>query len=246
MKRSAAATLHRTVRRGLTWRPKSLGREEVDISRLISPLRYDVRVRADFYDFLEANEHLPEAALLEAARDQPYRVWFEQVAVPRFRPWAHSTPQLFDEHYDERVLRSLTMLRSFCDGGFDLRTPVTLRWVRGVPRTDSGVEVSARLHVGDGGHRLALLLRSGGVLHPKQFRVDPRTQPAVIDNTAILARALELPEATYARFISAGFTDQGFDTVAGLHFHLAKTDPSRVSELEQLLQAHGRTARLSV
>ena len=78
------------------------------------------------------------------------------------------------------------------------------------------------------------------------MRIDPRHQPAVIDNTAILAGALDLSETTYARFVSRGFTDQSFDTLAGLHFHLAKADPSRVTELEQVLQAHGRTARLSV
>ncbi len=246
MKRSAAATLHRTARRGLTWRPKSLGREVVDITALISPLRYDVIVRSEFYGFLEENEDLPTDQLMEAARHEPYRVWFEQVAVPRFRPWAQLSPAVFEEHFDERVQRSLAMLRSFRASGFDKRRPVTLRWVRGVPRTDRGVEVSARLHVGDGGHRLALLLRDGGVLHPGQFRIDPRHQPTVIDNTAILASALQLPESTYARFVSRGFCDQTFDTVAGLHFHLGKAHPSRVTELEEMLQAHGRTARLSV
>lgn len=246
MKRSAAATLHRTARRGLTWRPKSLGREEVDIARLISPLRYDVVVRAQFYDFLESHEDLPREQLIEAARLEPYRVWFEQVAVPRFRPWARVTPEILEEHFDERVLRSRAMLRSFRADGFDNRRPVTLRRVRGVPRTDSGVAVSKRVHVGDGGHRLALLLRSGGVLAPGQFRVDPRHQPAVIDNTAILASALELSEPTYARFVSRGFTDQTFDTIAGLHCHLVKSESSRVVELEQVLQAHGRAARLSV
>lgn len=243
MKRSVAATVHRAARRGLTWRPKQLGAEPIDIARLISPLRYDVVVRAQFYSFLEQHEHLPGPALVEAARHEPYRVWFEQVAVPRFRPWTTARPGELEQGFDERVLRSLQMLRSYRVSGFDERRPITLRWVRGVARTDTGVVVSARLHLGDGGHRLALLLRAGGTLHPGQFRVDPRRQPAVLDNTVILARALDLTEADYARFIGRAFTDEGFDTVAGLQSHLANTDPKRVGELERVLQAHGRSCR---
>lgn len=241
MKRSVVATVHRAARRGLTWRPKQLGAEPIDIARLISPLRYDVVVRAQFYAFLESHEHLPERALTEAARQEPYRVWFERVAMPRFRPWAAARPVDLEEGFDERVLRSLQMLRAFRATGFDERRPITLRWVRGVARTDSGIVVSSHLHLGDGGHRLALLLRSGGTLHPGQFRVDPRRQPAVLDNTVILARELALPEDAYTRFVGRAFTDQGFDTVAGLQSHLARTDPKRVSELQRVLLAHGRT-----
>lgn len=241
MKRSVAATVHRAARRGLTWRPKQLGAEPIDIQRLISPLRYDVEVRAQFYGFLEQHDHLSRRALVEAACHEPYRVWFEKVALPRFRPWTTTKPADLEQGFDERVLRSRQMLRSFRSGGFDPRRPVTLRWVRGVARTDSGIVVSSRLHVGDGGHRLALLLRSGGTLHPGQFRVDPRRQPAVLDNTAILARELDLPEAVYTRFVGRAFTDEGFDTVAGLQSHLASTDPTRVVELQRVLHAHGRS-----
>lgn len=246
MKRSAVATLHRTARRGLTWRPKTVGREPIAIESLVSPLRYDVVVRARFYDFLEANEHLPRERLLAAARDEPYRLWFEKVAVPRFRPWAMKTPTSLEDHFDERVTRSLDMMRTFRRDGFAGLPPVTLRWVRGVPVTDRGVTVAARLHVGDGGHRLGLLLRSGGCLEPGQYRVDPRRYPAVIDNTAILAPALDLDEQTYARFVSAGYGERRFDTVAALHSHLAGTDPARADELEQVVASHGRPVRLEV
>ena len=106
--------------------------------------------------------------------------------------------------------------------------------------------VVGRLHVGDGGHRLALLLRRDEVLRPKEYLVDPRPQKAILDNTAILAPALSLPESTYARFLSPGFTDEVFDTVAALHRNVADVHPERLGELEQLLDVHGRRADLSV
>ncbi len=245
MKRSAVATIQRTARRGVTWRPKLAGREEMDIHALISPLRYDVLVRAEFYDFLEAHEELPRDQLLEAAREEPYRVWYEFVALRRFRPWALTEETVFESHFDERVLRSLAMLRSFRATGFDVRRPVTLRLVRGKAVTERGVQVAQRIHVGDGGHRLALLLRAGGVLHPKEYRVDRRAHPAVIDNTAILASQLHLQESTYARFISREYADRTFDTVAELQLHVAQENAGRLVELQQILESHGRTARLN-
>ncbi|HET7475012.1 MAG TPA: hypothetical protein VFJ97_03195 [Dermatophilaceae bacterium] len=244
MKRSPLATLQRTARRGLTWRPKWLGSEELSIEALISPLRYDVSVRADFFRFLQAHADLSRPQLLEAARQQPYRVWFQHVAMRRFRPWTLRDANVLEGQFDERVLRSVQMARSFRDRGFDARRPITLRYVRGEAVTDSGVRVTSRLHVGDGGHRLALLLCDGGTLAPGQFRVDPRAMPAVIDNTAILAPVLNLSEGTYARFVSAGYSDERFDTVADLLNHLAEHDPNRVSELELILRAHGRKVAL--
>ncbi|CCH79114.1 hypothetical protein BN12_4000006 [Nostocoides japonicum T1-X7] len=242
MKRSAAATLRRTLRRGVTWRRKWDGNEEICIERLISPLRYDVAVRAQFFAFLNACEDLSDADVTEAARSQPYRVWFERVAMPRFRPWTLADSNLLESQFDERVLRSRSMARSFRDKGFDSRTPVMLRYHRGDVVTDSGVHVSAHLHVGDGGHRLALLMGSGQPLQPAQFRVDPRPTSFVIDNTAILAEALDLSEAEYTRFVSAGYADEQFERLSDLLDHVSIVDPARVDELTCLLHAHGRKA----
>lgn len=242
MKRSAAATLRRTLRRGVTWRRKWDGDEEVCIERLISPLRYDVAVRAQFFGFLDAHENLSDTQVVEAARSEPYRLWFERVAMARFRPWTLSDPSVLDRQFVERVMRSRAMARSFRDRGFDSRTPIMLRYHRGDAVTDSGVHMSSRLHVGDGGHRLALLMARGLRLMPGQFRVDPRATPFVIDNTAILATALDLSEAEYTRFVSAGYVDRPFEVVDELLEHVRAVDPARAGELTQLLCAHGRRA----
>ena len=246
VKRSPAATVRRTARRAVTWRPKEAGSEPVRIRRLVSPLRYDVLVRAQFFAFLEQERRAgrleaPGAELVDAARDEPYFVWFEKVAMARFRPWVLQDPDLLHEQYAERVMRSAALWKSFQANGFDRRYPVMLRGVKGPRRTDSGAVVDRRLHVGDGGHRLALLLAGGQEeLAPGMYRVDRRPATGLIDNTAVLLPALGLSEQDYATFLSAGYAEVELDDLADLVAHVRDHDPARLGELETVLAAHRR------
>jgi hypothetical protein len=248
MKRSATATLHRTGRRALTWRPKVAGVEPVDIRSLISPLRYDVVVRADFFRFLEESLNSgirrPED-LASAARSQPYFVWFQRVAMERFRPWVLSDEALLHQQFTERVQSSMNLWSSFRQNGFDLRHPVTLRSASGARTADSGAVVERPLHVGDGGHRLALLLASGEKeLGPGMYRVDPRPLKGLIDNTALLLPTIPMAVNEYVRFIADGYAgadaDSSFETsgVEGLIDHVRQHRPGLLVELELLLKVH--------
>jgi len=227
----------------VTWRPKRRGEGPIDIDELISPLRYDVRVRAQFFEFLsgrpsgESDEQLVEAACAE-----PYMVWFREVAMARFRPWVLADPEALRSGYAERVLASRDLLESFRTRGFDARTPVTLRVSSGVQVTDSGAQVSRTVHVGDGGHRLALLLQSGSPLQPHMYRLDPRPVP-LIDNTARLVGPLELNDEAYCRFVAAGYTRQHCPDLRTLREVVAAEDPVAAAELDSVLQAQGRTLR---
>lgn len=239
MKRSMRATVARTVRRAHTWRPKLAGSADLDIQQLISPLRYDVLVRAEFFAFLaERPASEPEGRLVAAARAEPYHVWFRHVAMARFRPWTLQGDRVFDEQFAERVLTARTLWRSFQASGFDPRSRVTLRAGLGATVTDSGIVIDRPFHVGDGGHRLALLLASGGCLAAGQYRVDPRPAP-VIDNTAVLVPLLHISEAEYARFLSAGYLQEECSDLQGLCEHLADVAPARVREIRALAKAHG-------
>jgi hypothetical protein len=248
MKRSAKATLHRTGRRALTWRPKVAGVEPVNIHSLISPLRYDVVVRADFFGFLDA--HLSEGVqrpedLASAARAHPYFVWFKRVAMERFRPWVLADEELLQQQFTERVRSSMNLWSSFRQNGFDLRHPITLRSASGARAADSGAVVDRRLHVGDGGHRLAMLLASGVVdLGPGTYRVDPRPLSELIDNTALLMRAIPLPSNDYVQFIARGYVSpDAYESVdlagvEGLLDHVGQHRPAMLGELERLLEVH--------
>ena len=234
MKRSASATARRTVRRAMTWRPKSAGRHDVDVASLISPLRYDVLVRAEFFTFLEQwGDRRPDDgdALVAAAGELPYATWFRSVAMARFRPWVLGDPVLLQQQFRERVLSALALWRSFRGRGFDPTHPVTLRWTAGPLRTDTGLMIDRRLHVGDGGHRLALLLSAGLPLSADLYRVDRRPQRTLIDNTAVLVPALGIagrgvragssPGATHDTSTAIG------ELVRGRRSHATPCGPAR-------------------
>jgi hypothetical protein len=243
VKRSGRATATRTLRRALTWQPKRRGDGPIRIAELISPLRYDVLVRAQFFEFL-ADRPPGESAedLVLAAWDQPYAAWFRHVAMARFRPWVLTDPDALRASYAERVLASRDLLESFNSKGFDARTPVTLRVSSGPQVADSGARVSRTVHVGDGGHRLALLLQSGSDLQPEMYRLDPRPMP-LIDNTAVLLGPLAVGDADYCAFIQAGYARDGFSDVQSLLTTVSEEDAVAGAELRSVLDAHARSPR---
>lgn len=241
MKRSASATARRTLRRASTWRPKARGTEDVDIAALISPLRYDVMVRAGFFAFLAdggASLRRDPDALVEAARDLPYAAWFRSVAMTRFRPWVLQDAALLDAQFRERVLSALALWESFRAKGFDPAHPVTLRAASGPLPTDTGLSIDRRLHVGDGGHRLALLLSAGLPLAAGQYRVDRRPQRLLIDNTAVLMPQLGLPRAEYVRFLARGYGAEDHEDGAALEAAVRDRDPRRADELAAVRACH--------
>lgn len=238
MKRNAQATVRRTLRRASTWRPKSAGKVTLNISRLISPLRYDVQVRVGFFDLLAEREgRLSEARLHSLAWDSPYGEWFRAVAMPRFRPWVLHDPAVARETFQERVRSAQALRVSFLKSGFDHRTPVTLRSTRSEVLTESGIFVNRRLHVGDGGHRLALLLHSGQHLSPQMYRIDSRGVPP-IDNTAVLLHRLQIRRADYVRFLGHGYSDSLCTDLDQLREVAMREQPDLVRELESVIAVH--------
>lgn len=236
--RSLPATVRRTVRRAVTWRPKRGGDRPLDIAELVSPFRYDVLVRAALFDAIEAR---PAGAslddLVRSVATHPYAVWFREVELRRFYPWVLSDEAAVAAAYHDRVARAVRTFESFRAHGFDPARPVTVRVAKAPRRSDSGVLVAKTRHLGDGGHRLALLMRTTAVLEPHMYRLDPRPAP-VIDNTAILVPALGVGEAEYARFLARTFVGSGVDTLGELRARVARERPVRAAELEALVLAH--------
>jgi hypothetical protein len=225
----------------MTWRPKSVGGDDVDVASLISPLRYDVLVRAELFSFLEQCDdgQLDDGdALVAAAAELPYATWFRTVAMARFRPWVLGDPVLLQQQFSERVLSAVALWRSFRRGGFDPTHPVTLRWTAGPLRTEAGLLIDRRLHVGDGGHRLALLLSAGLPLSANLYRVDRRPQRTLIDNTAVLIPALGLGDEEYVRFVARGYTRTEYSDPAQLVRDVGRMDPARGDEISSVIEHH--------
>lgn len=239
MKRSAPVTLGRTVRRTVGWRPKRSGGDAVELGALISPLRYDVLVRAQFFRFLDERLDQYETdfpAFALAARQEPYFVWFERVAMARFRPWVAADQKLLRGSFDERVRASYVLWTAFRRTGFDPRYPVTLRTADPTARTEQGARVERDLYVGDGCHRLALLLANDErVLPPELYRVDRSPLRRLLDNTAVLMPALGLDEQRYAEYLSMGYADEPRHDLASLCEDVQRHRPEQLTELLDLI-----------
>lgn len=240
MSRSMVATARRTVRRVLTWRPKHEGTETLDVGRLISPFRYDVVVRAQLFD---AVAQRPDGQSIDefvrSVADHPYGVWFREVELRRFFPWMLHDSSAVMAAYTARVSRAVNTFESFQERGFDPSQPIMLRRLSRPTASDSGVLVPRVLHLGDGGHRLALLYRSGSALEPWMYRIDTRPNK-VIDNTAILVTGLGLGESAYAAFLSLSFVGGACESLPALRAEVARACPKRLAELDALTTAQWR------
>lgn len=224
-------------RRVSTWRRRRPGSETLDVRRLISPWRYDVVVRAQFFDFLSEGRARTATDLHRAALDQPYFTWFRDVECARFFPELLDRPDQLQNRFEARVSGAMSTLRSYERQGFDVRWPVTVLSTGSQGATDSGLPVGGRLHIGDGCHRLALLLRDGRNLEPNMYLVRSATGP-VIDNTAVLLPSLSVSPEEYVRFLSAGFVATQHSDLADLRADVSRGCPGRLDELDAVVRAH--------
>ena len=217
------------------------GREVVDIKALISPLRYDVVVRAQFLTDLRTSSE-PPGVLPDFALEHPYFLWFKYVESARFFPDLLQKPDLLRERYQSRVTRAQATLRSFDAGGYDRRFPVTVSSTPRGATSDFGVQTSKTLHIRDGCHRLALLLIDDQQLEPTMYRVGGPRDP-VPDNTALLLPHLRLDERDYTRFLSRGFAAHECTELTELRSLVATQSPERLAELDAVVRAHQHAQR---
>lgn len=226
------------MRRFSAFRRLTPGSETIDIRELISPLRYDVIVRAQFFTDLRTRDaHEPTASLHEFALSHTYFIWFKYVETARFFPQLFDDPALLLERYLMRVERAVATLRSYDAKGFDTQHPVTLARTPGGTTTDSGLRVTNSLHIRDGCHRLALLLVDGGRLQPEMYRVH-RATAAVPDNTALLLGHLDIENGDYARFLSPAFSPDVHSRLSDLRHQVAAESSARLSEFDDVVATH--------
>jgi hypothetical protein len=232
------------VRKLLERRSYLPGLEPVPLDELVSPLRYDILVRADHFRFLE--EHLAlfdrdRDAYLRLARGHPYFTWYTEVALPRYRPRAHADEQRTLAAFRRRVLGAAELWRSYKAVGFDPRYPVTLRLAVPGAATPTGKVVQRRFHAGDGCHRLALLVAADEpTLRPGWYQV--RTDPlrSLADNTSTLIAALGLGREDYYRFLARGYGVEPTSDPDKLVLQVETHAPERLGELQQVLAVDQR------
>jgi hypothetical protein len=239
--RRAAAGLRERLESAWAGNPfrEQPGREPLEIERLISPLRYDVLVRGQYFDFCEARLGALErdfAAHVAASRAHPYYVWFRAVACAIRMPELLADEAALERAFAARVRRSVELLQSFRARGFDASEPLLLASGRSIEPTDTGKRMAGPFFAGDGCHRLALLLRAGvRRLEPGWYRVRTFRRYAPRDSTARLVPALPLDRASYYAFLSLGYGSARHTTREALLGEVRAREPERAAELEQVI-----------
>jgi hypothetical protein len=198
------AQLFREVRRrtGRTSRPDEL----IAVDELISPLRYDVLVRAEFLSFIRANRRLaadkPEE-FMRLAREHPYQVWFTKIALASHRP--PRRPRATDL-YADRVQQAIALVDRWDTAGYVADSPIQVWEVARPHATATGKVVPRRYYMGDGCHRLALL-HLDGVRHlePHHLRIRSVSRFTPRDNTAVMLSNSVIGEDAYLAFLSRGY-----------------------------------------
>ena len=239
--RRAAARLRQRLRSAWAGNPfrERRGVEPLDIHRLISPLRYDVLVRLQYFDFCEERLGPLERnfdAHVAASRAHPYFVWFRAVACAIRMPELLADEAALERAFAARVRRSVDLLQSFRARGFDPSEPLLLESGRRIDPTDTGKRMSGPLFTGDGCHRLALLLRAGvRRLEPDWYRVRTFRRFAPRDSTARLLPALPLDRESYFAFLSLGYASGRHTSREALLDAVRAGAPGRAAELERVI-----------
>lgn len=215
------------------------GLEPIPLRTLVSPLRYDVLVRKAFFELLAAHRELARRdvdAFVAMVEPTSYRVWFDRVFCRRFAPHLLADPHARQLAFRERILRSVRLHETAWQEDFPSQDRITIHTAAEVRAADSGKRVTERFFVGDGCHRLALLLLAGKTaLPPGAYRIEVASRFVPLDNTALLLPALALGEAEYARFLSWGYAEHEHHSVASLLREVQVRAPGRLAELHAVL-----------
>lgn len=219
------------------------GAEPVAIAPLVSPLRLDILVRRDWFDFRARQRERFDAdfdALFEASLRHPYGIWFREVVAGSVHPEYLASEKRFLREFAARLRRSIALQDSFEARGFDAARPIALNAGEHVHPTISGKRIAAQLYAGNGCHRLALLLRAGRErLEAGEYVVRRALEYTPRDNTGILLEALGMQPDDYYRFISMAYGERGEDREGrdGLLGRVRSKEPERLAELEGILLA---------
>jgi hypothetical protein len=213
--------------------------ESIDIGRLICPLRYDLRVRIDFFRLLrdEWDRYTDDLdGFLERAESRAYYIWFKEVGCVSFEPRIYRKEKLVRPAFLKRVDRSAGLWRSIDRSGFDASNPIRLRSGRAIRRVN-GKTINSIYFAGDGCHRIACLYLTGlKRLEPEHYHVVVQRHFEPLDNTAILVKHLPLDQTAHLKFISRFYCDgRELDSAERILQHVASEKADLLPELESVL-----------
>jgi hypothetical protein len=217
------------------------GEVPVEIDSLVSPLRYDIIIRLQYFRFFADQRQLfatDFTAYFKQALRHPYFTWFHEIFCRRFRPdLLDDRPALLNA-FAERLLRSADLFDSFAATGFDTKRPITLRSGLRISPTDSGKLIVRSFYPGNGCHRIALLMARGEtVLAPNRYRFQSVDRFQPLDNTARLLSVLGISPEEYFSFIGRGYGYPEANNEARLLGWVRQRYPGSFQEIVRTVEA---------
>jgi hypothetical protein len=221
-------------------------RKPLSIDELISPLRYDILVRRDFLLFIRQHRSLYRRdfnTFLDEAMGHAYFDWFKHVLCGRRRPDLLDNPDALRAAFARRASAAESLLASVEQRGMDPSYPILLKTGFIVLPSKSGCRVSLPCYLGDGCHRLALMILDGWKeLPPEYYRVAYYPVFRPLDNTSRLREHFDLYGERYIEFLSRGYADQVFAEQNSLLQDVRQHRPERHRELLDLINLTARSA----
>ena len=217
------------------------------VGPLISPLRFDILTRVEYFRFFEANMGLAAsrwADYVDLAMGHPYYAWFRSVAMARrrFARLAAGHEEVGERwvryRFEQRLRTSNALFVNFAEHGFDRRRTLVFRRPSVILPTATGKVVQRDVFVTDGCHRLALLVYAGAVqISPAYYRVIPHKSPfRPIDNTSIMLQRTHVSMEEYVRFLALGYGVHPAGGLSSLWEEVRAHDGAqRVAEMDRVL-----------
>jgi hypothetical protein len=208
---------------------------------IISPLRYDILVRKEYFLFFESNINLfyrNFQQYVTKAQEHSYFTWFiEVVCKQQFSHLLYNRNKL-SKAFEVRLKKSAHIYQRFQKVGFDTRYPISLSTGESILPTLSGKFVNVDCYAGDGCHRIAMLMLTGHkFLLPEHYRLKCFREFRARDNTNLLIRPLSISQEEYFSFLSTAYTGKyTFTDKESIIHYIRNKEPSRLAEIETVIK----------
>jgi hypothetical protein len=215
------------------------GKQRVPIDELISPLRYDILVRLEFFRLYAGQKELFDRdldLLIEASRKHPYFNWFRTINCRKLHPEILRDEQTFNAAFSHRVRQAANLYERFAARGFDRNHPIVLYACKRLEPTASGKFVNRVVYMGNGCHRLALLKLAGYKWLEKEMYVTKTYRTySPLDNTIDLLQQQPLSSSEYFSFLSLGYGGILRDSKEAFLNYVLDNQPQRYAEVLQVI-----------
>ncbi|MBI4787790.1 MAG: hypothetical protein HY782_12160 [Chloroflexi bacterium] len=222
----------------------------IEIAKIVCPLRYDVYVRRDFFQFYAAHRDLYKSdrqAFITCSMETSYYTWYLESEAVRTKQELRTLPGL-NTDYARRMEKAVALYESVQSKGYLAQFPITLKTAKrllppttkpGGPATDK--HIGAKYFLADGCHRLALLMALGhAVLPAGYFQVKYFQEFSPFDSTHLLVRRLLAEPSVYFAFLSSYYTAPDVTTNRGDFLsHVQAHKPELLAEALSVVRADG-------